>query len=318
LIDLPKPPAATAVSGFSFPSQAVMLATAVYGFFAVLVAREMPGRNRVWPYVVAALLVGLLGFARLYLGAHWLSDVLAGACLGLLWITALGIAYRRRVVRSFWVKPVAAVFFGTVLVVGTWHAGRSAERLVAAFDPPVERHVVEASRWLQGGADLDLPARRNELRSRDAWPLNVQYAGHLPALVEHLEATGWSALPQADWRGLLMMLDDDATAETLPIMPATHEGHAEALLMARDGQQPGERLVLRLWPAPYALAGRDEPLWLGTAQTLRYTERGDGFVRFWSADAAASEALAAIEHDTADLHVGPASTHVLRLRAPTP
>ena len=315
LIDLPKPPAATVVTGFSFPSQTVMLAAVVYGFFAVLVAREMPGRRRVWPYVVAALLVGLLGFARLYLGAHWLSDVLAGASLGLVWITVLGIAYRRRVARSFWVRPVAAIFFGMVLLVGGWHATRSAEALVAAFDPPVERQRIDAGRWLGGDRDLALPERRNELRSRDAWTLNVQYAGHLPVLVERLQATGWTALPQADWRGLLMMLDDDATATTLPIMPATHEGHPEALLMARDGASPGERLVLRLWPAPYALGDADEPLWLGTAHTLRYVERGDGFLRYWEAQADASEAEARLAADTAGLRVGQEST-VLRLRAP--
>src|SRR5690606_12530183 len=92
LLHMPKPPASTAVPGFGFPAAAVTMATVVYGFFAVLIARELPGRNRAWPYVVAALVVGLLGFSRLYLGAHWLSDVLAGILLGLLWIAALGIA----------------------------------------------------------------------------------------------------------------------------------------------------------------------------------------------------------------------------------
>jgi membrane protein DedA with SNARE-associated domain/membrane-associated phospholipid phosphatase len=316
LIDLPKPPAATAVSGFSFPSQSVMLATVVYGFFAVLVAREMPGRRRVWPYVVAALMVGLLGFSRLYLGAHWLSDVLAGASLGLLWITALGIAYRRRVVRSFWVRPVAAIFFGMVVLVGGWHAARSAEGLVAAFESPVERERIGAQRWMAGDPSLALPARRNELRSRDAWPLNVQYAGQLPALVDRLVAGGWRPVPQGDWRGLLQMLDEDATAATLPIMPATHEGHAEALLMAREGATPDERLVLRLWPAPNAIGDTDEPLWLGTAQTLRFSQRGDGFVRYWAAQPDEATARARVSSDAAALRVGAQDDGVLRLRAP--
>src|SRR5690606_18539088 len=57
-LDMPRPPAVTAVAGFGFPSATVTLATVVYGFFAVLIARELPGRQRVWPYVVAALVVG--------------------------------------------------------------------------------------------------------------------------------------------------------------------------------------------------------------------------------------------------------------------
>src|SRR3546814_2440435 len=73
VVDMPNPP--TAPLGFSFPSIAVTMATITFGFFAVLIAREMPGRRRVWPYLVSGAVVAVLGFARLYLGAHWLSDV---------------------------------------------------------------------------------------------------------------------------------------------------------------------------------------------------------------------------------------------------
>lgn len=299
LIDLPKPPAATAVAGFGFPSQPVMLATAVFGFFSVLIAHELPGRRRVWPYVVAALLVGLVGFSRLYLGAHWLSDVLAGASLGLLWVTALGIAYRRRVLRSFWARPVALLFFTCVLLVGGWHASRSAAVIVAAFDPPIQRLAVAEERWLRADPGLKLPIRRNELRDRDAWPLNVHYAGDPARLRDQLAAAGWQALPEADWRGLLMMLDDEANPDTLPVLPSTHDGHAEVLLLARPGKRQGELWVLRLWPAPYAIDGPASPLWLGTAQTLRFQVGARGLVRWWAAlpeDQAALRQLAADAH----------------------
>lgn len=316
LIDLPKPPTATAVPGFSFPSQPVMLATVVYGFFAVLVARELPG-PRLWPYVVGALLVGLLGFSRLYLGAHWLSDVLAGIFLGLVWVTVLGIAYRRRVVRSFWARPVTVAFFGSVLLIGGWHAGRSAEAMVAAFDPPLPRQQLDARLWLQGDPRLGLPARRNELRSRDAWPLNVHYAGDLALLSAQLQTEGWEPLPPGDWRGLLMMLDEHSLPGTLPVMPSTHGGHAEALLMSRPVDAEGQRMVLRLWPAPYALGDNGQPLWLGTAQTLRFASRGDGFVRYWRAEADERPARRRLAADAAAWRVDQGGT-VLRLRAPSP
>lgn len=314
LIDLPKPSTATAVAGFSFPSQPVMLATAVYGFFAVLVAREMPGRTRVWPYVVGALMVGLLGFSRLYLGAHWLSDVLAGASLGLLWVTALGIAYRRRIVRSFWVRPVTALFFGSVILLGGWHASRTAEATVALYDPPAERQRIDEARWREGDNSLDLPLRRNELRDRDAWPLNVQYAGHLPALITQLQSAGWTALPQGDWRGVLMMLDKEVSPNTLPIMPATYAGHSEALLMWHPGRSPEDRQVLRLWPSPYALGENDLPLWLGTVHTLRFAQRGDGFVRYWAAERDQSEAQRLLAADTETLGMESGGT-ALRIRS---
>ncbi|MCR6495433.1 phosphatase PAP2 family protein [Thermomonas sp. S9] len=77
---MPRPP--TAADGFGFPSIAVTMTTVVFGFFAVLIARELPGRQRVWPYLLAGIATALVGFARLYLGAHWLSDILGGVLLG--------------------------------------------------------------------------------------------------------------------------------------------------------------------------------------------------------------------------------------------
>jgi len=51
LIEVPRPPAALAAAGFDFPSAPVTLATVVYGFFAVLIARELPGLR---PLLVSA------------------------------------------------------------------------------------------------------------------------------------------------------------------------------------------------------------------------------------------------------------------------
>jgi hypothetical protein len=42
---------------------------------------------------VTVVAVTLIGLSRLYLGMHWLSDVLAGDVLGLAWIALLGTAY---------------------------------------------------------------------------------------------------------------------------------------------------------------------------------------------------------------------------------
>ena len=52
-IDMPRPP--TAPAGFGFPSVAVTMTTITFGFFAVLIARELPGRRRVWPYLLAGV-----------------------------------------------------------------------------------------------------------------------------------------------------------------------------------------------------------------------------------------------------------------------
>lgn len=316
LIELPAPPTAVGPSGHGFPSLPITLAASVYGFFAVLIARELPGRARVWPYVVAALVVGLLGFAQLYLGTHWLSEVLAGASLGLLWTTALGIAYRRRTARAFWMTPVAGLFFGAALVSAVLLADDRSAAQLAQLERPVERQDISLQRWLEADPALRLPQRRNELRDRDAWPLNLQYAGEPAQLQAMLEARGWRRIEPGDWRGLLRMLDDKADARQLPVMPTTHLGRPESLLLEHAGDRAGERVVLRLWAAPYRLAPHADPLWLGTVHTLHYSTRGDGFVRYWAAQPQTSAALDRLRADTGEWRVGADDSRLLRLRAP--
>lgn len=318
-LDMPRPAAATAVAGFGFPSVTVTLATAVYGFFAVLIARELPGRQRVWPYVVAALVVGLLAFARLYLGAHWLSDVLAGVCLGLLWIATLGIAYRRRVDRSFWVRPLALVFFVSIAVAAGWHGSRSAEATRARFDPPLAHLPLDGASWWEREWQTALPARRNDRHGGNAWPLNVQIAGPLDGVRARLLLSGWEELQTGGWDGLLQTLDDEVTPQELKVLPATHQGRAEALVMVRRTGNPRELKVLRLWEAPWDLQPGDQAMWMGTVHTLRFTRRLD-FFTYWQAQ---PDGDALLDGLRADLHgmeseIGEREPgfRVLRLRPP--
>ncbi len=263
-----RPPAAS--SGFGFPSVAVTMATITFGFFAVLIARELPGRTRVWPYLVSGIIVTSIGFARIYLGAHWLSDVIGGMLFGLFWLLVLGIAYRRRFNRSFWVKPVAWLFYGSFALAAFWYAPRNIPLKLAKFEPapPVMMQLDAGQWWEQDWRHL--PSRRNEFDDDQRWPLDVQVAGPLAPLQRQLESRGWRAQPQAGWEQALLMLDVSADADEVPVLPATLDTHVESLLMLRPGDAPGELHALRLWPAPAQLAPQAAPLWLGSAQTLRY------------------------------------------------
>ena len=86
---------------YSFPSGHTMAATVFYGMlaaFAVWTWRDW--RRRALAICGAGLMILLVAFTRLYLGAHYLSDVLAAMALGLVWLalclTAVDIVRRRR------------------------------------------------------------------------------------------------------------------------------------------------------------------------------------------------------------------------------
>jgi membrane-associated phospholipid phosphatase len=75
----------------------------VYGTIAFIAARNLENvRARLAVLLAAAILILLIGISRLYLGVHFLTDVIAGFSLGLAWVTLcvlllhLGVRLRKR------------------------------------------------------------------------------------------------------------------------------------------------------------------------------------------------------------------------------
>lgn len=82
------------LASYSFPSGHTMAATMLYGVLACYLARHVRTQGaRVAAFVLAALCIGTVAFSRMYLGAHYLTDVLAAFAEGCAWLTVcLGVA----------------------------------------------------------------------------------------------------------------------------------------------------------------------------------------------------------------------------------
>jgi undecaprenyl-diphosphatase len=69
---------------------------ALYGFLFYLVFTLMrPSPLRSALLMPLGALIGLVGLSRVYLGAHWASDVFGGYCLGFFWLALTIYLYRR-------------------------------------------------------------------------------------------------------------------------------------------------------------------------------------------------------------------------------
>lgn len=81
----------TAVHSASFPSGHAMTALIAYGSVAYLVGRLEPTatlRRATW--IIASLIILMIGVSRIYLGVHYPSDVVAGFIAGLAWTAFVG------------------------------------------------------------------------------------------------------------------------------------------------------------------------------------------------------------------------------------
>ncbi len=73
---------------YSFPSGHALYAMCFYGALASIApAQRLIRRIAVW--TAAGLMIGLIGFSRIYLGVHYPSDVLAGWSIGWFWMRSV-------------------------------------------------------------------------------------------------------------------------------------------------------------------------------------------------------------------------------------
>ena len=74
-----------------FPSGHAIFTTVCYGLIAYLLVPKMP--SLFWKFIVVAaalLIIGFVGFSRIFTGGHYLTDILAGYAVGIAWF---GLAY---------------------------------------------------------------------------------------------------------------------------------------------------------------------------------------------------------------------------------
>ena len=90
------------ISGYSFPSGHATMATIF--FLLLLYAFKDDIKNKVLRrlFILGTILAFILiGLSRVYLNAHWFSDVLAGFALGIFWFTLAALVSRFIIARAF-------------------------------------------------------------------------------------------------------------------------------------------------------------------------------------------------------------------------
>ena len=252
--------------GFSFPSGHATLSTAFFGMLAVLISRELRSNLRWIPYTFAFLICLSIGFSRVYLGAHWLTDVIGGYLLGLIIVMFVVLSYRRQFTPS--VSPIGLFLVALCSLMITWglYSAKHYREYLHNYTPYLPAYITNTSTWWTQQLPTDVLYRTNR-EGKVVDILNVQWAGNLTEIEQGLTQHGWVVTPSSTIGIILNRISDSKHSFALPLLPQLYMDKRPSLVMSKLIKPDNLLLVLRLWDAKTTFSDSQLPLWVGT---IRY------------------------------------------------
>ena len=249
-------PLYSGAEAFSFPSGHATHATVILGVAALLVASTLGARLRGLVYGAVAALVLVIAVSRVYLGAHWPTDVIAGMLFGAVVLLAVAVLTReaRQRMPRRGLSVVILLTLGSVFGV---HVARDYGTTATFYSASPPLTTISRNEWFAGYSAI--PAARTLLNGEPGEPMLVQTNLALPDLVTSLQSTGWMPSDRS-WIAEVAdsVLPTRGALDTLAPWPMTNLGQRPLATLTRPGTgTPASRTVLRIWDSGVRLAGPD-------------------------------------------------------------
>lgn len=252
-------------SGNSYPSIGLSFATAQYTMLMYFSNDLNKNRiTRTFNSLAISVLI-LAGFGTIYLGDHWLTDILSAYMAGLGLSTIHWLLYRRKtslIISPLWLRYFLLVIILTGTVVRTI---LSYDQEIKNHQPYYAQYVFTDTRWWNQATPL-LPAFRTNRIGKPIALFNIQYAGSISHLEEELIRKGWRKQNDSLFYALLKRFSKNYSSD-MPLMAPLYLNRKPVLVMTF---KPGRRkpmLILRMWRSNFHLKFMKQPIWIGTLES---------------------------------------------------
>jgi len=272
------------------PNVEFVLAVLVFGFAALLLARDFRPRQRKWLYLGTVVLLALVAFAEFYLARATINGLFAGLALALGWLALTGIGYRSRAVAHAspgWRLASFAVVW-VAMVMAIVPRGYSDFARAHELTQPVRQ--MEAEVWWKGQWRT-LPALRSRIGPEQRQRFDIQLALDRTALVQSLAGRGWNAPPELSADALRVLFGRTLSPEKMIHLPRDFAGQPEDLIRRRM-LDDSRVVVLRAWDSGARLSPGFTPVWLVQLRALEPVTRFGIFNTWREIDRSAELALA--------------------------
>lgn len=234
----------------SFPSGHTTFAVTLFGFLAYLNAHSLK-KYWLWlTYTVAGLVIVLVSFSRLTLGAHWFCDVIAGLCLGVSLLLIALVSYRREEApRHGSAKFLLTTTLISILLPWSIASAKNFHRDFYHYTTFYPRQLIKLDNWWHFPTAY-VPLYRENRLGKPIQPLNVQWAGELTKIRLQLMAAGWLEIDtHENLQTTLQRFATKRPEDNLAFLPVLYRQKPPALFMIKHPLHKKGLYELRLWEA---------------------------------------------------------------------
>lgn len=281
IIERPRPPLITALvteSTSSFPSGHTFVAIAFYGLLGYFIIQSEKHKFiKIISFIFCLILISLIGISRVYLGAHWPSDVLASFMVGLAWlsilITSLKIKKKFNPPKEF--KP---------------HLNKIKSRVFSLFlifiwisfiifyylnHPFPEKKIISTTKAILQSEEIktklfeNLPKVSESITSLPAEPINLIFIGKKEILDQSFTQSGWFLLDKPNFKSYIKIITSLLFNQSYPQTPGLpvfwHTKPCEfAYGKPTTSNSISSREHIHFWETDFATESGDY-IWVGTA-----------------------------------------------------
>lgn len=252
---------------FSIPSGHATLATTVFMGLAFLIASACRPTRR-WPIYTLGLVITLaVGISRLYLGAHWFTDVLGSWLLSAALLSIVIISYQHK--HEIPVNPIEILLVSivTLFITFTFFYHQHFAQLKTAYTqinwPTAE---ITMNEWWQN--NVGLSAYHASLFGFPSQQINIEWASDLDQIKKTLHKEGWSTPPARDLVSTIHRITDVSSRQYLPLVSPQYLDKKPKLILTRSMNGEKGLLVIRLWDANRTIKETHASLWVGVIGTI--------------------------------------------------
>lgn len=281
LVERPRPPLTNALvteATYSLPSGHTFVAIAFYGLFVYFIIQS--GKNKfikTISFIAGISLIILIGTSRIYLGAHWPSDVFAGIAVGLAWlsiiITSLKIKKKfnppKKIQIKLKIKTLTIISIVSILI---WifyiFYFFFSHPLIEKTTTIIPKNIIETSQITDKLFD-SLPKVSESISSIPAEPINIIIVSNQDTLDQAFKKSGWYLLDGPSFQSYTKIITSLITKQPYPQTPGLPvfwdtQPSPFSYGLPTSPNSISSRHHIHFWDTNF-VTEKNESIWVGTA-----------------------------------------------------